>query len=175
MSHSVIKMLSLVSVVAMIIAIPVNSQAASNIFIKFEGVEGESEDEDYKGWVDVLGWNWGLSSSGKTGACVQDISIVKYVDSATNDLIQAVPSNKIFPQVQLIVRSAGGENPLPYLVYNMSNVQISSVSTGGSFGETKSTENVSFNFEELAGVYRSQLDTGNAGPDEEFFVTGKCK
>ena len=175
MSHSVIKKLSLVSVVAMIIAIPVNSQAANDIFIKFEGVEGESDDARYKGWVDVLAWSWGLSSSGKTDTCIQDINIVKYVDSATNDLIQAVPTNKVFPQVQLVVRSAGGRDPLDYLVYDMSNVQISAVSTGGSFGEDKFTESVSFNFEELAGVYRSQLDTGEAGPDEEFFVTGKCK
>jgi len=34
------------------------------LFIKFEGVDGECQDKDHKGWVDVLSFSWGLHKAG---------------------------------------------------------------------------------------------------------------
>ena len=59
------------------------------IFIKFNGIEGESKDAAHTGETDVMDWRWGLSQSGSmhTGtaggkASVQDLIINKMVDIA---------------------------------------------------------------------------------------------
>ena len=31
-------------------------------FLKIEGIEGESEDQEHKGWIDLLSWSWGAHS-----------------------------------------------------------------------------------------------------------------
>ncbi|MEJ2387700.1 MAG: type VI secretion system tube protein Hcp, partial [Chromatiaceae bacterium] len=34
------------------------------MFIKFDGIDGESKDDKHKGEHDVLAWSWGMSQSG---------------------------------------------------------------------------------------------------------------
>ena len=33
----------------------------NNMFIKIDGHDGESEDDDHTGWIDILSWNWAIS------------------------------------------------------------------------------------------------------------------
>jgi type VI secretion system secreted protein Hcp len=40
------------------------AQAAVDMFIKIEGIDGESRDSKHNEWIDVLAWSWGASSSG---------------------------------------------------------------------------------------------------------------
>ena len=51
-------------------------------------------------------------------------------------------------EVKLLVRKAGGKQ-VKYIEMTMKKVIISSVSTGGSGGEDRLTENVSLNFAEV--------------------------
>jgi type VI secretion system secreted protein Hcp len=37
---------------------------AVDYFLKLEGVEGESQDKDYKKQIDVESWSWGETQSG---------------------------------------------------------------------------------------------------------------
>lgn len=177
MPYSKVKNLSLASAVAMTLAIPVESFAAVDMFIKFDGVDGESQDKNHQNWIDVLAWSWGLSSDGggKSATCVQDISVTKWVDSASPQLTQSIPANTGFATAQLVVRTAG-TSALEFLVYNMSDVKLTSVSTGGSGGEDRLTENVSFSFGELTGTYTPQNADGSAGNPSSFVIPGgECK
>lgn len=175
MPYSKIKSLSLASAVAMTLAIPVETIAAVDMFIKFDGVDGESADDKHKNWIDVLAWSWGMSTDSRGRACVQDISLTKWIDSASAPLSQALPSNQSFANARLVVRKAGSD-PLVFLTYDMTNVKLSSLSTGGSGGEDRLTENISFNFEELLGTYIMQNDDGSGGASSTFIVPGnRCK
>ena len=62
----------------------------------------------------------------------------------------------------MTVRKAG-EKPVEYLKITMEQVLISSVSTGGSGGEDRLTENVSLNFAKFKFEYTPQKDDGSAG------------
>lgn len=69
-----------------------------------------------------------------------------------------------------------GKTPLEYLVYDMSLVRVTSISSGGSGGEERLTENVTLNFEELTGTYTRQKEDGSADDPQEFFIPGSgCK
>lgn len=55
--------------------------AATDMFLKIDGVDGESLDAQHRNEIDVLAWSWGASSDMRR-TCIQDISVTKYVDSA---------------------------------------------------------------------------------------------
>jgi len=149
---------------------------AVDMFLKLNGIDGESQDAKHKGEIDVLAWSWGLSQSGTfhTGAGggsgkanFQDISVTKYVDMASPLLQLYTANGDHFPDATLTVRKAG-KSPLEYIVIKMKKVLVTSVSTGGSGGEDRLTESVSLNFAEVEFAYTEQKEDGSKG-SQKFF------
>jgi type VI secretion system secreted protein Hcp len=143
---------------------------AMDMFLKVDGVSGESKDAKHKEAVDVLAWSWGLSNSGSahTGggagagkASFQDLSFTKYIDFSSTALQLACANGKHFKNAVLTVRKAG-EKPLEYIKITMEEVMVSAVSTGGSGGEDRLTENVTLNFAKVKLEYQKQKDSGGA-------------
>ncbi|MDE2368880.1 MAG: type VI secretion system tube protein Hcp [Burkholderiales bacterium] len=145
---------------------------AVDMFLEIDTINGETEDKVFKPKkaMDILAWSWGLSNSGTThtgggggsGKCnVQDISVTKYVDKASNALLDGCAKGTHFTKATLTVRKAGAK-PLEYIIITMTEVIVTSVSTGGSGGEDRLTENVSLNFAEVKFEYQPQDKTGAA-------------
>ena len=141
---------------------------AVDMFLKIEGIKGESADDKHKDEIDVLSWSWGASQSGTmhTGggggagkANFQDLSVTKWVDKSSHALIKAVSVGQHVKTVLLTVRKAG-ENPLEYIKFTMKDCLISSISTGGSGGEDRLTENLTINFGNFAYEYTPQKEDG---------------
>jgi len=146
---------------------------AMDMFIQIGALKGESKDSVHKEKTDVLAWSWGMSNSGSAhvgggaGAGkvnVQDLSFTKYIDKTSVALMLAACNGKHFPDALLIVRKAG-EKPLEYLKIKMTDVLISSVSTGGSGGEDRLTENVTLNFSKVNVIYKPQKADGSGDAD----------
>ncbi len=142
---------------------------AVDMFLKIDGVDGEAKDNSHEKEIEVLAWSWGMSQSGSmhVGAGggagkvnVQDMSITKYVDKSTPNLMAACATGKHYSEIKLTVRKAG-ESPLEYVKITMSRVIVTSVSTGGSGGEDRLTENTAFNFAEYKIEYTPQKDDGS--------------
>ena len=93
-------------------------------------------------------------------ANVQDLSFTKYIDKASPNLMKMCCSGKHYPEALLTVRKAG-DKPLEYLTVKMEDVLISSVSTGGSGGEDRLTENVTLNFAKVKVSYQPQKKDGS--------------
>jgi type VI secretion system secreted protein Hcp len=96
---------------------------AVDMFLKLDDVKGESKDSKHKEEMDVLAWSWGASQSGSThlgsggGAgkvSVQDVSLTKYVDKASPNLLKFCCNGKHFKEAVLTVRKAG-EKPVEYI------------------------------------------------------------
>lgn len=141
---------------------------AVDMFIKIGDVKGESRDKTHAGLIDVLAWSWGMSNSGSAhvggGAGsgkvnVQDLSFTKYIDKSSTNLILACCKGTHYPEATLIVRKAG-DKPLEYLKITLTEVMVTSVSTGGSGGEDRLTENVTLNFAKFKVAYQPQDKTG---------------
>ena len=149
---------------------------AVDMFLKIDGIKGESFDDKHKDEIDVLGWSWGSSQSGTThtggggGAGkvnVQDISFTKYVDKATPMLLKACCNGQHIKEVNLVVRKAG-EKPLEYLKIKLSDCLVSSLSTGGTGGQDRLTENISINFGKFQMTYTAQDAMGAAAGEVPF-------
>jgi type VI secretion system secreted protein Hcp len=141
---------------------------AMDMFIKIDGIPGESQDHKHKGTIDVLAWSWGASNSGSAHIMggqgsgkvnVQDLSFTKYIDKSSPDLFLHVCNGKHIKEATLTVRKAG-EKPVEYLTITMTDMLISSLSTGGSGGEDRLTENVTLNFAKVKVLYKEQTPTG---------------
>jgi type VI secretion system secreted protein Hcp len=144
---------------------------AVDMFLKLEGIDGEALDDKHAGEIDVLSWSWGMSNSGTFhvggggGAGkvnVQDINITKYVDLASTPLALKCCNGDHIPSAKLVVRKAGKE-PLEYVTIDMKKILVCAVSTGGSGGEDRLTENITLNFAEVKVTYKEQLGDGTAG------------
>ena len=141
---------------------------AVDMFMKLDGVDGESKDKVHAKDIDVLAWSWGMSNSGSAhvggGAgmgkvTVQDLSFSKYVDASSPALALACCKGSHYKDATLVVRKAGG-TPVEYIKIVMSEVLISAVTTGGSGGEDRLTENVILNFAKFDLEYVPQDSKG---------------
>ncbi len=146
---------------------------AVDMFLTVGDIKGETKDSVYKGKgaIDVLAWSWGMSNSGTShtggGAGsgkvnVQDLSVTKYIDKASPALMLACCNGKHYDKATLVVRKAG-EKPVEYVKIEMTQVMVTSVSTGGSGGEDRLTENISLNFAKVKFEYTPQDDKGAPG------------
>ena len=133
-------------------------------------IAGETQDSAQKaaGDIDVLAWSWGASNAGSFHAGggggagkanFQDISITKYLDKASPAILIALAKGSHIPTATLLVRKAG-EGQQKYLEVTMNKVLVTSVSTGGSGGEDRLTENVTLNFAEMKFEYFLQNEKG---------------
>lgn len=109
---------------------------AQDIFIKIDGIEGESQDSTHKGEVEVLDWDWSVSqtsnmhsgSGGGAGKCtVEDLNFEHYIDKSSPNLLQHCLTGKHIPEAVLTVRKAGG-SPLEYLRITLQEIIITRVS-----------------------------------------------
>ena len=134
--------------------------AASDIFLIIDEVPGESRDQTYRESIDVLAWSWATSSSysNQSGrfevSCpkVELLSLTKFVDKASPKLLLGQIRNTFYPTATLRVRTAGA-NPVENIVLEFSDVFVASISTGGSGGEDRFTENVQLGFRTVTFTY----------------------
>jgi type VI secretion system secreted protein Hcp len=158
---------------------------AVDMFLKLDGIKGEARDAKHKGEIDVLAWSWGgtqtanwhMGGGGGAGkVTVQNLSLTKYIDLASADLLLCLCNGKHISKGTLVVRKAGGD-PLDYLKVTMEDIIVTSVSTGGSGGNDRLTENVSLSFARVRYRYTEQLPTGGAGgqPEMGWDIAGNRK
>ena len=142
-----------------------------DVFLKIDGCDGESVDNVHAGEIDVLAWDWGMSQSGTTHVgtgsgsgkvAVRDLTITKYVDKATPNLMKTCCNGTHYPEALLTVRKAGGGAPVEYYTLKMYPVMITNIESGGSGDQDRLTETVTLNFGKMEVDYTPQKDDGTA-------------
>ena len=171
---TVFSYLVLVSLLTLIPAVALNG--AVDMFIKIGDIKGESQDQSHGEEIDVLAWSWGMSNDRTTYAgggggagkvSMQDLTCTKYLDKSTPKLLESGATGGHIPEAVLTVRKAGAD-PIEYLMIRMENVLGTAVSTGGSGGEDRLTENVTLNFSKVHVTYVPQDPTGGPEPPVEM-------
>lgn len=153
---------------------------AVDMYLKIETIDGETTDAEMKKVkaIDILAWSWGVSNSGTAHmgggagsgkANFQDISCTKYIDSGSHALLLGCATGEHFTKATLTVRKAG-KTQQKYVEIIMEEVLIASVSTGGSGGEDRLTENISLNFAKVTFNYYQQDDKGVVSSTPKAFT-----
>jgi type VI secretion system secreted protein Hcp len=145
--------------------------AQEDYFLKLDGIKGESQDDKHKDEIHVSSFSFGVTNAGTGGsnlgsgggrANIQDLHFTKVVDQASPNLFLACATGKHIPKATVTVRRAG-EKPQEYLVYNLTEVFVSSVSTSGHEGGGIAQESVSLNFSKVELNYTPQNADGTPG------------
>ncbi|BDT68006.1 protein hcp1 [Comamonadaceae bacterium OS-1] len=144
---------------------------AQDIFLKLDGIDGESQDAAHKNEIDVGTWNWQVlqeskmhvgSGGGSGKATVCDLVFTHSMDRSSPNLMKYCLTGKHIPEAKLVVRKAGG-NPLEYLKITMSDVVITNVQPAGSSADVVITETVSLSFAKVKQEYTVQNQQGGSG------------
>jgi len=145
------------------------------MFLKLDGVKGESADHKHKDEIHIESFSWGLSQTGAHGTgggggagkvAVHDISITKFVDKSSATLMLNCCNGKHIKEGLITVRKAG-EKPLEYLKIKLEDILISGVQHAGHGGD-QLTENLTLNFAKFKLEYQEQKPDGSGQPGGEM-------
>jgi len=90
--------------------IPSVDRGPSDMFIKFDGVDGECRHEGYEGWSDVMFFSQGqYRPAGNLGGATrrrgdvafEETIIVKPIDKTSPKLAEAICKGRVFPKVEI--------------------------------------------------------------------------
>ncbi|TFW33904.1 Hcp family type VI secretion system effector [Massilia horti] len=143
---------------------------AQDIFLKIDGIPGESLDAKHAGEIQVLDWGFGVSqtgdfhvgSGGGAGkASFRDFQFDHRVDKSSPRLFLACASGEHIKSATLTVRKAGKEQH-EYMKINFTDLLISNIQDGGSSSSPElPTQTVTIAFSKVEFEYRPQKADGS--------------
>lgn len=144
---------------------------AVDMFLKIDGIKGESRDDKHKDQIDILSYSWGASQSGTravgggAGAGkvqLSDISFTTIVGTASPQLFLGCATGEHFKSAILTARKAGGSQQ-DFLVIKLNDVLVSSYQNGGSSAGDVPTDSFSLNFAQIDYEIKEQREDGSLG------------
>jgi type VI secretion system secreted protein Hcp len=156
---------------------------AVDLFLKIDGIPGESADKAHKGEIELESFSWGETNTGAAhpgggggGAGkvqIQDLHFVALVNKASPTLMLACATGKHLKEAVLTARKAG-KGQQEFLVFKFSDLLVSSYQISGSHGDQVPTDQVSFNFAKIEMEFRPQKSDGtlDAGVKAGWDVLG---
>ena len=142
-----------------------------DIYIKLDGIDGESQDSKHKGWIDVLNFSYGVSqsSSSFTGggsgvgkANFDTLSFSHYVDKSSPNLFMYCAGGNHIPKVELSCCKVG-DGSQEYMKVTMNDVIVTGVSLSGGNAETQVTESISLSYAKIKTEVKEQKADGSMG------------
>lgn len=141
---------------------------AVDMFLKLDGIKGESKDHKHKDEIHIESFSWGLSQTGSFGAgggggagkvSVHDISVTKNLDKSSPELMLACCNGKHIKEGLVTVRKAG-EKPVEYLKIKLADILISGVQHSGHGGSDLLSESLTINVAQFNLEYQEQGEDG---------------
>lgn len=143
------------------------------IFLKLDGITGESEKKGAEGWIEIFSFSNGAANhssvasgtgSGAGKVDLSSLSLSKQLDKSSPFLFLDCCKGTHIATGQLIVREAtGAETTQVYFQYDLTEVFIDSISWGGAAGGGKPSESVSLSSKTLQITYTPQNPDGSLG------------
>jgi len=153
------------------------------IFVKYDGVDGESADANHDKWIDVLSIDWGSNKpgGGATGrsrrrgsVIVEDMRLTMEFEKSTPKLLEKLNMGEVIPKVEIEQTANYGGSRATYLKYTLTNVQVTAFDVNASGNdESPPTVTIANNFEEYKVTYTEYDSEGNKGGNVE--TTWKVK
>ncbi len=149
---------------------------AIDLYLKVDGVTGESMDANHKGWIDIVSFVWGgsqsgsMSSGGGGGAgkvSFSDLQVITNMDKASSTLMSYCSSGKHVPEVKLSMCKAGGLQ-IEYSTIVLNDVIVTSVQFTGSGTNEQVGIAYAFQSSKIEHHYWLQMKDGGKGPESQM-------
>ncbi len=127
------------------------------MFIKFDGINGESFDANHKDWIDVLSFSYAVAQSTSTAsgggsgvgkANFGNFMFTHYNDTASPNMMKYCAEGKPIPKVVFSATKAGPGNP-EYMKITFNEVFITAINDIGATNSPRSLEEISFSYAKI--------------------------
>jgi type VI secretion system secreted protein Hcp len=139
---------------------------SADIFLKLDGVGGESTDDKHKGEIDLEAVAYGVRRSGKRHLAT--IRVDKVTDSSSPKLLSASTTGHHFKSATITFRLSGADAGSAFETYKLSDVVVSSFTQGGANPDDKPLgsleEEVGLTAAKLQVIERTPDNSGKDGP-----------
>jgi type VI secretion system secreted protein Hcp len=151
--------------------------AQTNIYLKLDGLDGESLDQDHQDWIELDSFHWGVDNPASfahgqggqsTQAHVSSLDVVKRCDKSSVALKKACTTGKHISSGTLSCMKLDGDSRVEYLKVDLTDIIVSQFRWTGSGGDVQLGEHVSLHFAEFKTAYKLQQDAGSAGGNTDF-------
>ncbi len=148
---------------------------AVDMFLKLEGVKGESQDTKHKEEIDIVSFSYGVQQTGAFGsgggggagkASFTDLSVSKFADKASPILMRMCATGEHIKSAVLTVRKAGKEQQ-EYYVIKLTDLLVSGVSNAGA-GHENPSEELHLNYSKIEFNYKAQKADGTLDGSVDF-------
>ena len=130
----------------------------TKMYLLIKEVQGEVQEEDYKGAIDVLSFSHGIhreTHDNKTELCYHyELNLVKYCDISTPKFYDACEKATIFPEaIFSVIKVKGDKGKL--MDFKLFNAKVTACRPGGSAQsmEDNFMEEISFTYEKIEWIY----------------------
>lgn len=143
---------------------------AVDMFLKLDGIKGESTDSKFKDSIDIESFTFGVHQTGTSAggggsgagkAHFDDIQISKKADLASPNLMLACATGQHIKEAKIIVRKAGGQQEDFYTI-TLNDLLVSSMQNTGH-GTEAPTEMMTMNYSKIKFDYKPQKADGTLG------------
>ncbi len=158
-----------------------STKALVDYFLKIEGVDGESPDQTYPGWIQLQAWQWaeenagrwGFGSGGGSGKVeMKDFEFRMVSNKASPKLFLMCATGEHIPQAKLVCRKSG-QGQQDFIAVTFSNCLVSSFKTVGNMPLNSTigteidtvlpTDIIKLNFARIEVEYKEQNNDGSMG------------
>jgi type VI secretion system secreted protein Hcp len=139
---------------------------SADIFLKLDGITGDSTDGKHKGEIDVEAVAYGERRSGKKH--IATVRIDKVTDASSPKLLAASTSGRHIKSATITFRLQGADPGSAFETFKLSNVVVSTFEQGGANPDAKALgsleEEVGLTADRLQVIERSPDNSGKDGP-----------
>lgn len=152
---------------------------ADDVFLRLDGVQGESTDARHKGEIDILSYTQALTgpfahSATGTGAAAGKticgpVTLKKFVDVSSPDLLLFVANGRHIPKAVITFRRPGGATQSEYYTVTLEDVVVTEIEQSeskidaSSPAAARAMEKVSLMGRRLRFEYVQQMPDGRRG------------
>jgi type VI secretion system secreted protein Hcp len=150
--------------------------AQTNMYLKLDGLDGESLDEDHKNWIEIESFHWGVDNPSSfaqgqggqsTQAHIASMDIVKRCDKSSVILKKNCTTGKHIASGTVSCMKLDGDSRVEYLKIDLTDIMVSNFQWTGSGGDVQMGESVSLVFAEYKSSFKLQQNTGGGGGSVE--------
>lgn len=150
--------------------------ALADIYLRLDGVTGESADAKHKDWIDILSYTQSyrqvIASGGGGGGAGKvtcgDITVLKNIDKSSPGLLEAITTGKHIKQGVIEFVAASGKEAQAYYKVTLSDILVSQLDQTDQPDPARIVERVSLNAAKYEYEYRAQKADGSLEPAIKF-------
>jgi type VI secretion system secreted protein Hcp len=146
---------------------------AFDIFLKIDGIKGESSDAQHREEIELESFSWGATQQGSTSTggsgggagkvAFQDFHVVMKLSQASPQLFLACAQGRHLKTAVLTCRRGGGRDRLEFLRQTLSDVLVASYQTNGQSDDGVPVDQVTFKYAQVKVEYWPQKADGSLG------------